>query len=245
MIHATVSYLRNIDLALFHIVNGFCGRNVLLDQLVYLLESLHLKGLAFMSTFGLFWFQRSKTLVRQRETLILLLLAIILAVVVARFFADLLPFRTRPLHTSGIGFRPPFSYEEDTALVDWNSFPSDNAAVLFAMTTGFWLLSRWVGILWACFSLVTSAAARIYLGFHYPSDVTAGALIGICVMLVVNNEFMRSRIASPILAVEQRTPGIYYCLFFPFLFELSTLFAYTRFIRHAVFQYFFGQHGAS
>jgi undecaprenyl-diphosphatase len=62
---------------------------------------------------------------------------------------------------------------------------------------------------------------RIYLGYHYPGDVAAGALIGICVMLAVNNEFMRSRIASPILAVEQRAPGAYYCLFFLFLFELS------------------------
>jgi undecaprenyl-diphosphatase len=244
MMHTFISVLRNIDLTLFHIINGFCGRNAALDQLVYLLESVHLKGLAFMSTFGLFWFQRSKTLVRQRETLILLLVAVILSVVVARSLADLLPFRTRPLHTSGIGFRPPFSYEGDTALVDWNSFPSDNAAVLFAMTTGFWLPSRWAGILWACFSLLTSAAARIYFGFHYPSDVIAGALIGICVMLALNNEFMRSRIASPVLAVEQRAPGVYYCLFFPFLLELSTLFAYTRFMRQAVFHYFFGQHGA-
>jgi undecaprenyl-diphosphatase len=243
MIHMFISLLRNIDLTLFHIINGFCGRSAVLDQLVSLLESLHLKGLAFMSTFGLFWFQRSKTLVRQRETLILLLLAVILAVVVARSFADLLPFRTRPMYASGIGFRAPSS-ESDAVLVDWSSFPSDNAAVLFAMTTGFWLVSRWAGILWACFSLLTSAAARIYFGFHYPSDVTAGALIGICVMLAVNNEFMRSRIVSPVLAVEQQTPGVYYCLFFPFLFELSTLFAYTRFIRHAVFHYFFGLHGA-
>jgi undecaprenyl-diphosphatase len=238
MIHTFVSYLSTVDLTLFHIINGFCGQDQILDRFASLLESLHLKGLLFMSTFGVFWFQRSKTLPRQRETLILLLLAVPLSIVVARSLADLLPFRTRPMYTPGIGFRAP-SYGQDTALVDWNSFPSDNSAVLFVMTTGFWLLSRRAGLLWACFSLLTSAIARIYFGFHYPSDVVAGALIGIGVMLAVNNEFMRARIASPILALEQRAPGIYYGLFFPFLFEIATLFAFTRFIRDAIYYHLF------
>ena len=108
------------------------------------------------------------------------------------------------------------------------------------MTTGFWLLSRWWGLLWACFSLVTAVAARIYFGRHYPGDVVAGALIGIGVMIAVNNEFMHARIASPIVAMEQRAPAIFYALFFPFLYEVTTLFAYTRVIQQAIFHYFFG-----
>ena len=239
MIYAFISYLRNIDLALFHIINDFCGRNVIFDQLVGLIESAHLKGLAFISTFGMFWFQRSKTVARQRETLVLLLLAVVLSIVVGRALADLLPFRTRPMFTSGIGYRAPLFPREST-LVDWSSFPSDTVAVLFVMTTGFWLLSRLWGLLWACFSVVTAAFARIYFGLHYPSDVAAGALIGIGVMIAVNNEFMHARFASPIVAIEQRAPAIFYALFFPFLLEVTTLFAYTRTIRQAIYHYFFG-----
>jgi hypothetical protein len=70
MIETFTSHLRDIDLALFHIINGFCGRNVMFDHIASRLEGGHLKGLAFMSTFGMLWFQRSKTtLARQRETL--------------------------------------------------------------------------------------------------------------------------------------------------------------------------------
>ena len=240
MIYAFISYLRDIDLALFHIINGFCGRNVVFDQLVSLLESPHLKGLAFISTFGMFWFQRPKTLARQRESLVLLLLAVVLSIVVSRSLADLLPFRTRPMYAPASDFRAPLGRGLPTTIVDWSSFPSDNVAVLFVMTTGFWLLSRWWGLLWACFSLLAAAAARIYFGYHYPGDVVAGALIGIGVMIAINNEFMHARIASPIVAMEQRAPAIFYALFFPFLYEVSTLFAYTRVIREALFHYFFG-----
>ena len=239
MPYAFLSYLRDVDNALFHAINSFCGRNAIFDQFVGLIESPHLKGLAFISTFGMFWFQRVKSLARQRETLVLLLLAVVLSVVVARSLADGLPFRTRPMFAPGIGFRRPL-FPQDTVLVDWSSFPSDTAAVLFAMTTGFWLLSRYWGLLWACFSVITAAAARVYFGYHYPSDVAAGALIGIGVMIAANNEFMHARIARPILAVEQRVPGIFYALFFPFLYEVTTLFAYTRLIRHAIYHYFFG-----
>ena len=105
MIYAFISYLRNIDLALFHIINDFCGRNVIFDQLVGLIESAHLKGLAFISTFGMFWFQRSKTVARQRETLVLLLLAVVLSIVVARALADLLPAQcSRPASDFGRHF---------------------------------------------------------------------------------------------------------------------------------------------
>jgi undecaprenyl-diphosphatase len=208
------------------------------DHIASRLEGGHLKGLAFMSTFGMLWFQRSKTLARQRETLVLLLLAVVLSIVVARALADLLPFRTRPMNAPGIGFRAPLFPREST-LVDWSSFPSDTVAVVFVMTTGFWLLSRWWGLLWACFS-VMAATVRTCFGVHYPGDVVAGALIGIGVMIAVNNESMYARIASPIVAMEQRAPAIFYGLLFPLLYEVSTLFAFTVRIRQDILHFFLG-----
>jgi membrane-associated phospholipid phosphatase len=133
---------------------------VTLDHIANRLDSLQLKGLAFMGTFGALWFQRTKTQVRQRETLILVLLAAVLSIVVTRGLANLLPFRPRPMYVSG--YRAPL-FERFAEFEDWSSFPSDNAALIFALTTGFFLLSRWWGLLWACFSIVV-ILARIYFG---------------------------------------------------------------------------------
>jgi undecaprenyl-diphosphatase len=187
------AYLREVDLALFHFINGFAGRSLTLDEIANLVDSLQLKSLALMGTFGALWFQRSKTPVQQRETLILTLLGVVLSIVLARSLADLLQIRPRPMYEPG--FRP-LLFHRMADFEDWSSFPSDNAAVLFSLTTGFWLVSRGWGLLWACFSVV-AVTARIYTGIHYPSDVLAGALVGIGAAFAANNAFTRAHVAAP------------------------------------------------
>lgn len=238
MIDPFISYLSKIDLAVFGAINGLCGQSVLLDHIAGRLESMQLKGLAFIGTFGALWFQGTKIQARQRQTLILLLIAIVLSLIVARAFANLLPFRARPMFTSGIGYRPPL-FEAGAYFENWSSFPSDTAAIVFAMATGFWLLSRWWGLLWVSFG-VAALGARVYFGVHYPGDVLAGSIIGICVMLALNNEFMRARLAGPIVAMEQRAPAIFYAVLLPFIYEVSTLFSYSRGIYHAALHVFHG-----
>ena len=236
--NSLISNLSTIDLAIFHAINGWCGQNPVLDRIAGRLEDLQLKGLVFIATFGALWFRRTKTQVRQRETLILVLFAIVVSLFVARLLANLLPFRVRPMFTSGIGYRAPL-FEMGAYFENWSSFPSDHAVILFAMTTGFWLLSRWWGLLWAGFSIL-AMLARIYVGLHYPGDVIAGALIGIGITRAINNEFMHAHVAAPIIAVENRAPAIFYGLMFPFIYEVSTLFTYVRDIYHAILHLLYG-----
>lgn len=226
------AYLGDLDLTLFHYINGLCGQYLALDHMANRLESGQLKGLAFSATFGVLWFQRAKDQFRRRETLILMLVAIVLSLVIARICADLLPFRVRPMFVPDIGYQAPL-FHLDSYFENWSSFPSDTAALLFVMTTGFLLVSRWWGFAWLCFTAM-AISARIYFGLHYLGDVLAGALIGIVITIAINNGFVRQRIARPILIFEKQAPGIFYGLLFPFLYEISTLFAFTRSLRHAV-----------
>jgi undecaprenyl-diphosphatase len=231
-------YLSSIDLDAFHAINGWCGQNINLDHVVTRLESVQLKSLAFIGTFGAVWFQRTKTQDRRRETLFLMFVAIVLSLVLARTCANLLPFRVRPMFTADIGYRPPL-YEIGAYFENWSSFPSDTAAIVFAMTTGFCLVSRWWGLLWAAFSIV-AISARVYLGLHYPGDVLVGSLIGFSTMIAINHDFMHTHFAAPVLAFAQRAPAIFYGLLFPFISEVSSLFPFSRGIYHAVLHIFRG-----
>jgi undecaprenyl-diphosphatase len=80
----------------------------------------------------------------------------------------------------------------------------------------------------------------VFLGIHYPSDVAVGALLGIATSLAVNREWVRNKIAAPILSYEARYPPWFYGLFFLALAELSGGFPNTRRIGVAVVHLFVG-----
>ena len=75
--------------------------------------------------------------------------------------------RARPL------VEPPLTY-----LRTDQSFPSEAAAVGFAFATAIWIGNRRAGIALGFLAFLW-AFGRVYCGAHYPSDVIAGALIGI------------------------------------------------------------------
>jgi undecaprenyl-diphosphatase len=58
-----------------------------------------------------------------------------------------------------------------------NSFPSDHTIIFFTLTASFWLFKRKHHYLWVLLALIVGFS-RIWVGVHYPGDVTAGAIIG-------------------------------------------------------------------
>ncbi len=83
--------------------------------------------------------------------------------------------------------RPCFAVDGVNALIDQvrsNSFPSSHASNVFGAAALFWLVRgrRW---LWGFLVAALVGLSRIYVGVHYPSDVLAGALLGmLCAGLV-------------------------------------------------------------
>lgn len=62
------------------------------------------------------------------------------------------------------------------------SFPSDHATAAFAIAMAIWLRNRRAG--WVAFGMAgLLAISRVAVGTHYPSDVLAGALIGMAAAL--------------------------------------------------------------
>ena len=74
------------------------------------------------------------------------------------------------------------------------SFPSDHAIGAFVIATSIWIFRRKDGKLWLAFAACI-AFSRVWTGVHYPSDVLAGAVIGIAAAVGVNQLFTRSTLA--------------------------------------------------
>jgi undecaprenyl-diphosphatase len=77
------------------------------------------------------------------------------------------------------------------------SFPSGHAATSFA---GAALLATFVPRLAVQFFVLATLIAwsRVYIGVHYPSDVLAGALIGLAVAFVLRRAAVRVRRGRPL-----------------------------------------------
>jgi undecaprenyl-diphosphatase len=66
----------------------------------------------------------------------------------------------------------------DMQLHRLSSFPSDTASLYFAICMIIFLERKWAGIACALWATLTIGLCRVALGYHYPSDILGGALLG-------------------------------------------------------------------
>ncbi len=79
---------------------------------------------------------------------------------------------------------------------DYQSFPSGHAAIFFALAMAIYFFNKKLG-LWFFLGAITISVARIFVGVHWPSDVLAGAAIGIVSAIIIKGTISRFRKAKP------------------------------------------------
>jgi undecaprenyl-diphosphatase len=82
------------------------------------------------------------------------------------------------------------------------SFPSDHATAAFAIAFGVFFVHRRAGWVFLCMAVLI-AASRVLAGMHYPSDVAAGALLGLASAYLAARVAMR-HVLLPLIAVVSR-----------------------------------------
>ncbi len=180
-----------------------------------------------MAVFWWLWFGSEPRVKQAREVLLATLVGGLAAAATARIAVILLPFRLRPLHDPSLHYQIPFATSPE-ALDGMSSFPSDHAAVFFGLAAGLLFLSRPIG--WAMLSYVAVfiALPRIYTGMHYPTDILAGAFIGVVCAVIANRLWRESAISALARRWLDAHPASFYSAFFLLTFQIATLFDGTR-----------------
>ncbi len=226
-------WLHSVDTSLALWINAPAGQSAVLDKLVYdIADSPLLKGGLFLSFYWGLWFDR--TAARRREVAAALMAAVVVAIL-SRVVQIGLPFHQRPLHTPGLGMHLPLGVEPET-LNTFSSFPSDHAMLFFALCVPIWRYSRALGLGFMLWTLLIICLPRIYLGYHYPSDIVGGAVAGVGLMLLLEPLLLRTGAPDRIAKLAESRPALFYALAFSVSLELAVLFYDTRHFASAAAQ---------
>jgi undecaprenyl-diphosphatase len=224
----SVCILNSLDTSVISFVNSFAHRWFVLDAAVALIATNTLiKGGVITALIWWAWFRLSANQSLDRELLSCGLFTAFLSVMVSRTLADLLPYRERPMHAAGLHFQMPYTSSENV-LIHWSSFPSDHAALFFALALSIFFVSRRAGIAAFCYALVIVCVPRVYMGFHYPTDILAGALIGIGTASLAKITSFRIALARPVMRWLEESPGAFYAGFFILTLQIAMTFDSLR-----------------
>jgi undecaprenyl-diphosphatase len=209
-------------------LNVFARKSWVFDQAVaFLSVNYLLKGGVLMIFLWWAWFRSDDRASKEREHIIVTMLSCVVAIAVGRMMVILLPFRLRPLHEMGLNFLTPYGVSED-ALAKLSSFPSDHAVLFFALVTGLFFISRVIGTVALIYTIVVVALPRMYLGLHYPTDILAGAAVGVVIAWIGNTYFVGNRSVLAIKDMAVFKPMYFYPGLFLVTYQVADMFENSR-----------------
>ena len=214
-----------IDAAISLMINQAAGHSAFLDRfVVFLTTSDLIKGGVVMGIVWVAWLIKSDDEKRNRGKLLAAIAGALFALLLARILAYATPIRVRPLLDPSLHFRAPIGLPPQTNWTSWSSFPSDHAALFFALAWGIWSVSRRAGAGLALYILFVICLPRLYIGIHYFTDLFAGAIIGLTCSAIISEQPLLGMLTRPLLAWAERRPASFYFFFSLLTFQIATLF---------------------
>jgi undecaprenyl-diphosphatase len=219
----------HFDVFMIHAMNSLVGRSVLFDKAVAFLMGNSISTALLLAVFWAYWFTPADpaALQRTREHLLGALWAGIGGIVIARTLALELPFRLRPRFDPSVHFVIP-DLGNPSDIMEWSAFPSDHAVMYFALSVGLCFVSRKLGLLATLYVACSICFPRVYLGYHYPTDILAGMVIGSVCAYAFNLTAARRWLAAPVLRWERSSPQSFYMALFFLTFQYATMFDSLR-----------------
>jgi undecaprenyl-diphosphatase len=219
MLILSVLKIQRFDYALVHLINDMSGRSWVLDAVMrYLIRDMF-SNLLLMTLVWYVWFDTEDF--DEQAKIAAGVIVSYIAGGLSRIIQLAFPAHPRPLHDLAVHFRPPRGVDP-SLLNNWSSFPSDHATVFFGLATTVFLVNRKLGQVGFILSSVL-IIARVYNGFHYPTDVIGGAALGI--LFVGLTQSLRHYWPFPkIVAAAASHRPVFYAAAFYLCFGVTTLF---------------------
>lgn len=216
------------DVSILYFLNSFVGVCPKFDSFVELLVDFNpiKMGPMVLILWG-FWFQHDTETLNRRAAVIRACLGCVSAMLIARLCALFALFRLRPLHNPELLLKLNDGMNH-TVLDGWSSFPSDHAALGFALATSIFFIHRRWGIFALVHTVIIICLPRMYLSLHYPTDIIAGALIGICSAWIVMKADRIKSLAKNLLRFEKSHSVFFYLLLFIFTSQMMQMFKDVR-----------------
>ena len=189
--------------------------------LLWVANSYFVKGQVMILLWWWVWFCPGTERHRRRQVLAAALLGCVFGLAIGRVMVSTLPLRLRPTDNPAFHFiAGPFSPNPTPE----TSFPSDHAILFVGLATGIFLASRRVGSLALAYVAIVICFPRLWLGFHFLTDLLAGALIGAGIVLLLNQDKVRSALARPLLSLVEAKPHFFYAGLLLFSYQVSEMF---------------------
>jgi len=221
--------LPNLDTSILTDLNRVAVSSPGLSEFqLFLSENNLIKGGLFMIAIWWLWFKQDATPDRNQNRLVIIgiLVGCLVGTFATRVLTHLLPFRPRPIYATDLHLSP-FLWQPD-GLDHMTSLPSDHATLYFALATGFFFISRRFGFIALLYALLVICFPRLFLGYHYPSDLIAGAAVGTVAAYVANRPFIRHLFYQPVINWQHRHPSSFYGAMFLMTYQINSLFSGIR-----------------
>jgi undecaprenyl-diphosphatase len=215
------------DRAVISALNSFTHRSFWFDAACHAVsDNTMFSGMIFAALLWYCWF--SSPDLHSRHKNLSGTIASAIAGLLSRVTQLLFPHRPRPFQDASLHLQLPFTVKLDSLRHVASSFPSDHAALYFALAATIWSVNRKLGY----YALGLAALVdliRLYLAFHYLSDIIGGAALGILCVCVVQNLRVVS-LTKRLSAIYENPSPVFYAVAYCVTYSISTMFYDVRLI---------------